>query len=140
MSERKARALRKLFDAPTRTDNPAPHTVIKLGERKVIDEHGNVTQVQDVCRNFASARTNHYRRAKRTARGVPVLTLPQHYRANLQQAAMDEHMMRQYAEMQPKGFFGKIKAKIQTTLLTRRLKAEHRQALRTSKRHSVRYI
>lgn len=139
MSERKARALRKLFGATTNKDN-TPHTVIKIGERRITDQQGNVEAVHDINRNFTSPRNNMYRRAKRVAGGVSVSLLPTHFRANVARAHMDEHIIKVQQEAQPKTFIGKLKRKVKSGLLTRRLKAEHRQALRNSGAPRVRYI
>lgn len=137
MSGRKARALRKLFDAQTRTDDGEPQITIKVGERYVTDR-GEVVQVQDINRTFANPRTNHYRRAKRTSKGVAVRSLSKHYRANVSRAFLDEHILKVQADSQPKTFIDKVKMKVDAALLSRKLKAQHRRALRQAAKHTVR--
>jgi hypothetical protein len=139
MSERKARALRKLFSATTNKDN-TPHTIIKIGQRGITDQAGNVEALHDINRNFTTPRNNMYRRAKRTAKGVAVSRLGQHFRANIARAHLDEHIIKVQREAQPKGFIGKLKRKVKDGLLSRRLKAQHKQALTKAHKPHVRYI
>jgi hypothetical protein len=140
MNGRKARALRKLFNATTRKDGEE-HTIIQLGQRKYVDPlDPEGTRVYPVTRHFTSPCNHMYRWTKRAARGVACTSLPKVFRANVARAYQEEYILQVQKDAKPKGILAKVKHHVQTTMLSRKLKREHRQALVAAGKKRVRYV